>query len=260
VVSIPNTQVRYIQSSIVGNEYRISIALPSDYSSSDTTYPVLYVTDANANFVVATQILWGLQAVHEVPQVLIVGIGYRTDSLAHLLRSRDLTPTPFTFRNQKFGSGGGPLFLKFMREELKPFIRKNYRVSSEAAFAGYSYGALFGLYTLFHAPETFQRYFIGSPSLWYDSLITFKYEKQYASTHTDLPAKIFMSVGSLEEAIPLAHMVTNMKKFADTLQSRHYPNLHLTTHVFEEEKHSTGGPAAFSRGMRVIYQKEPKIM
>ena len=258
-VTIPGTEVRYIQSSIIGDEFKIFIALPANYRSADTTYPVLYCTDANTGFAVTTQIIRVMQLDNELPQIIIVGIGYRSgDTLSKWseLRSRDLTPT--SVPNEV--TGGAPKFLRFIREELMPFIKKNYRASGDAAYAGYSHGGLFGLYALFHEPSTFNRYVIGSPSIFYDSLVTLKYEADYAAKHSDLAARVFMSVGELEEKAdpllpPAYKMVTNMQQLADNLLSRRYPSLHLQTVLFPGETHLSGYPCAMSRGFRVIYQK-----
>lgn len=258
-VSIPETEVRHIQSLIVGDEFEISVALPGNYQSTDTTYPVMYVTDANVWFAASTQIMRFLQLPGQgaLPQILLVGIGYRTESVSKWrdLRNRDLTPTPLPDAINRL-SGGAAKFLRFMREELMPFINKNYRTSRDVGYAGGSYGGLFGLYTLFHEPETFQRYIIISPSIWYDSLVTLRHEADYAITHSDLPARVFMSVGSLEQkADTTAGMINDMRQLADRLQSRRYPNLHLDTMIFDGETHRSGIAPAISRGMRVIYQK-----
>ena len=258
-VSIPGTEVRYIQSSIVGDEFKIYIALPFNYRSTDTTYPVLYITDANWDFAEVTQIVRIMQQDNEVPQIIIVGIGYRSaDSVSRWLelRNRDLTPTSIP----DYISGGAPRFLRFIREELMPFVKKTYRSAAEATYAGYSFGGLFGLYVLFHGPDTFQRYIIGSPSIDYDNLVTLKYEADYAAKHVDLSARVFMSDGELEEgADPFlgaaSRYVTNMKLLSDKLLSRRYPSFHLQTIVFDGETHLSGGAAAISRGIRVIYQK-----
>jgi len=258
-VSIPETEVRHIQSSIVGDEFEISIALPSNYYSTDTTYPVLYITDANLFFAATTQIVRMMQLGNELPQMLIVGIGYRSDSLSNwlALRSRDLTPTPTPDPNgQGWLTGGAPLFLRFIREELIPFITKNYRTSPDATYAGISYGGLFGLYVLFHEPTTFHTYLIGSPSIWFDNRVILKYEADYAKINRDLSAKVFMSVGELEERqSSAAKMVTNMKQLADTLMSRKYPGLNLETKIFEGETHVSAPAVETSRGLRSIYRK-----
>ncbi|MFZ1977092.1 MAG: alpha/beta hydrolase-fold protein, partial [Bacteroidota bacterium] len=76
-VSIPKTKVRYIQSTIVGDEFKIYIALPANYRSTNKTYPVLYFTDANWTFALVTQIARFMQLGKELPQIIFVGIGYR---------------------------------------------------------------------------------------------------------------------------------------------------------------------------------------
>jgi predicted alpha/beta superfamily hydrolase len=137
-----------------------------------------------------------------------------------------------------------------------PFINKNYRTSADASYAGYSGGGLFGLYVLFHEPDTFQRYIIGSPSIWWGNLVTLKYEADYATKHPNLSARVFMSVGELEErADTTSKMVTNMKQLAKKLLSRRYTSLHLQTIVFDGETHLSGFSIAICRGLRVIYQK-----
>jgi predicted alpha/beta superfamily hydrolase len=257
--SLFDTEVRYLKSAIVGDEFEISIALPFNYRDSDTTYPVLYMTDANMLFAAMTQMTRGMAqpGIEELPQIILVGIGYRIDSLAqwYRLRSRDLTPT---ITEDLWPTGGAPLFLRFIREELMPFIKKNYRASPDASYAGYSLGGLFGLYVLFHTPEVFQRYIIGSPWILYDDEVTLKYESKYASTHRDLSARIFVSVGELEETagkVTGSTVVRDMKLLADKLTNRHYPGLSLDTKVFEGETHLSGGMVAFMRGLRSIYQK-----
>ena len=252
------TETKYLSSSIVGDEFEISVSLPL-FSRRDTTYPVLYVMDANVDYAMTTRIASMLQLGKELPQVILVGIGYRTDSLFTwlALRSKHLTPTvvPDPTGN-KWQTGGAPLFLRFIREELMPFIRANYPASKSSAFLGYSYGGLFGLYTLFHHPETFERYIIGSPSIWFDSTVTFRYEEQYASAHSDLPAKVFMSAGQLEEKLGIKYnMLGNIKTLADILLKRRYPTFRLETVVFDTETHLSGGAVAISRGLRAAYAK-----
>ncbi|MCK5651939.1 MAG: hypothetical protein KAJ42_11195, partial [Gemmatimonadetes bacterium] len=93
------------------------------------------------------------------------------------------------------------------------------------------------LYTLFHAPDSFDRYIVGSPSIWWDEKITMQFEEEYAAAYTDLPAEVFMSVRLLEEdpEIPesaTAAMVTNVREMAERLNNRSYPGLRLTTHFW----------------------------
>jgi predicted alpha/beta superfamily hydrolase len=252
--SFPQPRISYLHSVIVGDDYKLSVALPAGYDASHSSYPVLYVTDANTNFAAAAQTIRHLTQNKELPPMIVVGIGYRTDSLAKILRLRDMTPDhdPSIRRSH---AGRSASFLRFIQEELMPFVQKNYRASSDAGYTGMALGGVFGLYVLFHEPETFHRYLIASPSIWYDSSVIFKYEQEYARTHHDLPVRLYLSVGGREETeANFTHMETNLKQLAGTISNRHYPGLHLRTQLLDGETHFSVYPVALSHGLREIYR------
>jgi predicted alpha/beta superfamily hydrolase len=263
------TETKILHSDLINENFEINISLPVDYLRSDTTYPVLFCTDANRNMGMITNIVNILSFPdNEIPRILVVGIGYSIKGLEDwgAKRNRDFTPTSDIDHDIKWKerlsvmsgrndlivtSGGALLFLNFIRDELIPFIESNYRVSSsDRAIMGYSHGGLFTLYALFHSSGTFQRYFAGSPSIWWDNTVIFKDEYEYAATHKDLPVKLFISVGSLEGKSTLE----NISKMAERLRSRNYPGLKLETHIFEDETHPSCYAGAISRALRVIYK------
>jgi predicted alpha/beta superfamily hydrolase len=265
-----------LESSIVDDTYRLHISLPVTYANSDRTYPVVYLADGNGLFPLVRSIADGLSAGLEIPWLIVVGIGYDTDRSMdwERYRERDLLPTDASAtdasRRQAFTRTGirrgqaGP-FLRFIRQELKPFINANYRTNpDDSTYMGTSYGGLFGLYVLFHHPDTFNRYVIGSPAIHHDNRVTLRYESHYAADHDDLPVRVFMSAGAREEVDdpliePSFQFVTNMKRLAKTLRERRYPGLQLTTHVFEDETHGSVVPATFCRGLRVVLGSTAKL-
>ena len=273
-VTIHNTETRKLFSSKVGQEFKISVAFPYTYASSENNYPVIYVLDANAAFGSVTEITRGLQLLKEMPETLIVGIDYPMgDFRASLgVRFRDLTPTEndewldesleeytelFGVPLESSGTGGADDFLHCIHEELMPFVKENYRVDpDDKTIVGGSLGGLFALYVLFHQSSTFDRYIISSPSIWWDNKSTFAHEANYAVENADLSAVVFMSVGALEESEDEpdeSSMVSDMQKLAKTLEARSYENLKLTTHLFENETHASVAPAAISRGLKAIF-------
>ena len=269
-VTLPNTEIRLLESSIVDDTYRLHISLPVTYANSNKTYPVVYLTDGNGLFPLTQSIAEGLSTGLEIPRLIVVGIGYDTDKSMQWerYRERDLLPTNASARDasrrQEFTRTGirrgqAGAFLRFIRQELKPFINANYRTNpDDSTFVGTSYGGLFGLYVLFHQPDTFNRYVIGSPAIHHDNRVVLTYESRYAAHHDDLPVRVFMSVGAREELDdpfiePLFQFVTNTKTLAKTLEERRYPGLQLTTHVFEDETHGSVVPATFSWGLRVVF-------
>lgn len=250
-----STQIIHLHSAIAGDDYMISVSLPAGYNKSHSSYPVLYVTDANSNFAAAVRSVRHMTQNEKLPPLIVVGIGYRTDSLARVLRLRDMTPDhdPTIRRSH---AGHSAVFLRFIKEELMPLVHKKYRASSEAVYAGMAIGGVFGLYVLFHQPETFQRYLIASPSIWYDSTVIFKYYREYTQKHQDLKAGVYLSAGGREETeAGFTRMETNIKKLAELLENLHYPNLRIRTQVLEDETHFSVFPAALNYGLRYLFPR-----
>jgi len=149
------------------------------------------------------------------------------------------------------GSGGAENFLRFIREDLIPLVSSQYRVDpKDRCFSGYSLAGFFGLYTLFHQPDTFQRYIISSPWMDGDDPQMLRFETEYATTHSDLPATVFVGAGSLEPEF----MVNNISKLEKAFRNRNYPNLQLHTQIFEGETHLSVLPYTITRGLKVVYK------
>jgi predicted alpha/beta superfamily hydrolase len=250
--------------------YQIWVARPDGYTKQHAPYPVLYVGDANTLFGIAAETAYLLAISKQIPAVLVVGIGYPRPgqgfSSSWVGRNLDFTPPvnkawtelilkDLLEKSRAYGYesvtaiGGAPEFLAFVRDELVPSIEAKYNVSgSDRAWGGYSLGGLFGLYALLNGGSPFQRFLIGSPSILFADHVINRIEADHASTHRSLPSKVFMSTGDSGD-IP----VNDIQDFAAQLRS-HYSGLSLDVHIFEGENHSSGPPAAFSRGLRSIYQ------
>ncbi len=261
--SISGTHYYELHSKAIGETFTINVALPP--GAGDEPLPVVYLTDGNMMFPMVTSTIRLLQLGQELPPMLLVGIGYKNTADVMLLRSRDLTPThDDTFDGgglsevpEDFKTGGADAFLDFIRDEVKPFIKARYKVQPDAdTLAGDSLGGLFALHALFTRPSEYRNYIAGSPSIWWDKAVLMTTEAAYAENNEDLAARLFISIGSLEEqgerAAPFK-MVTNMHALADRLESREYPSFAMTRYEFEKETHLSVIPATFSRGLRVVF-------
>ncbi len=247
-VSMPNTEVRHLSSSATGRDYDIYVRLPDTYEQ-DTyrDYPVIYSLDGQWDFKMLDSICSGLVYDKFIPEVIIVGITYSGEDPDYgELRAQDYTP----IRDAYFGGGGdGPKFLAFFKEQLIPFIESTYRADpSRRVLMGSSYGGTFTLYALFSNPTLFQGYLAGSPTVVYGNRFAFKQEAEYAASHTDLPVRLFISVGGAEE---LAYPV---EEFTQVLRDRKYQGLVLRTLTIEGEGHASNKPESYNRGLRFILQ------
>jgi predicted alpha/beta superfamily hydrolase len=211
--------------------------------------------------------------------MLVVGIGYRLGALIDtvVIRTRDLTPTVDAdyarLVPEQSEMGGAPRLLEFIRAELMPWVAARYNVEAAgAAYFGHSLGGLFGCYTLLHAPDTFHRYGISSPSLWWHFQMMFEREQAYAAAHDDLDARVFFAIGAFEDeagrhreaerlsaelqALARARpidMVADMARMVECLRGRGYPSLELESIVLPGEFHITVWPVCLSRSLRYLF-------
>ncbi len=275
-VSLSGTQQYRFYSDIADRAYKLFIAKPMVPVSPGDGCAVLYLLDANMVFMSVTEITRLLQFSGELPPVFVVGIGYMEDDWQQVCNRRlqEFTPTanPDLKELWSLTANGGEahLFLRFVQEELKPFIEASYPVNSnDAALAGASLGGLFALYTLFHTPAAFNKYIIGSPAVYWDNGVLWDYEKAFSQQSHYIDAKIFMGVGGEEDAelknLPEAHrdkfshvsMINDMQKMAETLKG--YGGLELQSHVFENETHMSVVMPWLSHGLRKLYSPAKQI-
>jgi predicted alpha/beta superfamily hydrolase len=241
-----NTTEQNIYSESVNDTFRILVSLPDNYSLSEQKYPVLYVLDGDIAFGMAASIARYLQIGDNIPELIIVGIGYGSiDKSAGEKRKRDYRPT---------SANGAENFLSFLEEELIPLIDSNYRtVPGDRTINGYSVGGLFALYSLFTKPEIFSRYILGSPSLSWDEYSIFKYEENSPDKILDKKINIFISVGSEEPDEkyfnPIDNLVTQM-------QERKYSGVKLEAKVFDGSSHLAGPPESLTHGLLSVFGKE----
>jgi predicted alpha/beta superfamily hydrolase len=269
-------QVFDIDSAAVGDRLRVTVAPGAPGS------PTLYVLDPVFLFDLAVGVATLLRTAARLtggpfPDLTVVGVGYPTDDPREVfaLRARDLTPTAgaatTAFPLPPLPFGGAAPFLAALADEVVPAVEDRHATDpTRRALAGFSFGGLFALYALFHRPELFAGYVVGSPSLWWDDGIATRWEEAWARGHADLAARVLLSVGANEQTVgdswknegfPLAALeriaeVDAVRGLADRLRGRGYPGLRLELAEFAGEYHLTAPPAMFGRGLFTVFEPE----
>ena len=247
-VTLAGTHARTLHSTTVGEDYQLSVWLPPSYHSSSFAYPVVYVLDANIAFGIAANMTDLLSFAREIPEVIVVGIGYEGNWTAS--RTRDLTPSIDVGWP---GSGGADNFLAFLENELLPFIDASYRTDpKDRSLWGYSLGGLFVLYTLLNEPELFQRYVAGSPFVGWDFNLIADQEKSFFETQASLPGVLIITVGSEEHTFMPGYR-SNIESFATALQERNYDGLQLELLLLEDETHFSGTARSYVTGLKAAF-------
>ena len=254
--SMPNTELRYLHSSVNGIDYKLYISYPEDYFRQPTkAYPVLYLLDADYSFAIAKNITDHLSHRNHLQEILLVGIAYDGPNRYRINRTRDYTPThsiePVGFPEiQEAYSGGGKKFLDFLEQELLPYIDREFRTTHFRAITGHSYGGLFASWTLLTRPRLFDGYILVSPSLWYDRKLLFRIDDHLAEHSGDL--RIYCTVGD-REVNEHWNMPQDLSEFVKRLKDKNLPQLHLEFEVGEGETHNSIFPSAVSNGIRFVF-------
>ncbi|RZJ90981.1 MAG: alpha/beta hydrolase [Brevundimonas sp.] len=259
---LKGTQVWSVPDPVSGRDYEVFVSLPASYETSpQRRYPVLYVTDADYAFPIIRQIARRVNLEGPViEEFILVGLSYARDDSPVVSRNRDYTPTP---RGPRSASstvhGGGPAYQTWLKTQALPFIERRFRADpTRRVLLGHSYGGLLGAQILFTEPEMFSAYVLGSPSFWFDRRHIMTMEADYARTHRDLPANVFMYIGAFEGPGPTprhstdSDMVGDVQRMETALRSHGYPSLRVRSTVLEDEDHLTVAPVGFTRALMAL--------
>lgn len=144
---------REVPSEVLGEDRRILVHLPRGYAESDRTYPVI-VKLHGAPLSFFAPISAGLDLLAEsglIPEVILVGV----EQHGHWeVRPRDVGGPRLTVRAEEF--------LRFLVDDFLPFVDAEYRTKDLRILMGTYDCALFALYALAEAPESFNAYLTNS--------------------------------------------------------------------------------------------------
>ncbi|MBK7911753.1 MAG: alpha/beta hydrolase [Bacteroidetes bacterium] len=158
-----------IRSTVMNEERTLNIYLPPGYNEQDSVrYPVIYLLDGSVDedFIHMAGLVYflGFPWLNLCPPSIVVGI-------ANVDRKRDYTfPTTVEKDKKDFPTtGGSAAFIRYLGEEVIPYIRSRYKTNNTSTLIGQSFGGLLATEVLFTHPDWFSKYLIVSPSLWWDN-------------------------------------------------------------------------------------------
>lgn len=188
---------------------------PGYYEQPWRHFSVLYLHDGQNLFDGATSFIPGMDwhvgqtadhfiGIGSVEPLIIVGI-YNTGKQ----RIREYTPT----RAPKLGGGRADRYAKFLIEEVKPFVDREYRTLSAAAHTGLggsSLGGLVSLYLGLKMPQIFGKIAALSPSVWWNQRVMHRF---LASAQVHARPRIWLDIGTCEGS----RIVQDVEQFRDVL-------------------------------------------
>lgn len=186
----PHAQVtrHRFASPTLGNERNIWVVTPRDYAAQPSAYGLLVVFDGFEyhRVVPVPTILTNLVAEQRIPSLVAVLI----DSPDQETRDRELTCNP--------------LFLAFLTQELLPWIRQHYHVTTDprqTMVAGSSHGGTAALYAAVSHPEIFGMVLSQSGSFWWSPADDPEQEwlARFVATREQMPDGCYLEAGIYED-------------------------------------------------------------
>lgn len=256
--SLVNSSVNFY-STEVDDEYKIQIAVPSNYNESPSVrYPTVYLTDAFYFFDGTTQfpnaligpggtlgIIEELIETSYLPPCILVGINYERNPNSQRLRD--------------FGeTASRPVFYDFLRKELIPFIDDNYRTDpSSRTLLGHSLGANFVAYCLFQHNSSntglFNQFVMLSITYgYYPDLFEAEssvFESFDGVTGPSLNISVFSAIGERDTSVS----VPANTELINRLKSRYYKDFRFLGKLYEEHSHGSIVRPGFIEGLKWVF-------
>ncbi len=234
-----------IESEILDETRPIIVGTPRSYESGQETFAALYVLDGSNHFHYTTAIANFLAANDRIPEMLVVGVPNFTN------RSRDLTPPAEGEVDPSISPeyGGANDFLRFLSDELMPWVDERYRTRQHTILVGHSLGGLFTLHALVTQPDVFDGYIAISPSLqWDDQALVSRAETFFENT-PELTADLYMTMGN-ETGADLG----GLHKLAGVLDEHAPKGFRWNMRVMPEETHGSVPLRSFRQGLEAIFE------
>lgn len=181
-----------IYSEIIGEDKEYWVHLPVNYENSKNRYPVLYITDGDEHFHLASGTTEFMSSQYVIPELIVVAIFHKD-------RNHDLTPTHSLKNLDGFESdaakvsGGGEKLLQFIEKELIPEIKNSYRTGPYRIFAGHSLGGLLSVYAYLNHNQLFNAFISMDPALNWDNHYCERILRNSTWQSPDLNSKLYIS-------------------------------------------------------------------
>ncbi|MGF6571315.1 putative alpha/beta superfamily hydrolase [Paraburkholderia sp. GAS333] len=264
---MPDTLGVAVESAVNGQRYQILIHRPSaTVKEPPGGFPVLYVLDGNATFVLAAQAARLQERL--TGGLIVVGVDAQSNALFDPpARYRDLTTpaadnawgVPKDRNGGPLKTGGADAYRDFLVNEVAAVVDGCMHVNKQrTTLFGHSLAGLFVLHTLLTHPDSYDRYIAASPSIWWNDRAVLN---ELSSLRTDRSGgrkALHLMVGGAEQTLAAsapavrvdrvthAAMNDNVQLLYTRLKQEHSDDVDVALDVFSGANHVSYLPAALS--------------
>ncbi|MFC2156497.1 alpha/beta hydrolase [Acidobacteriota bacterium] len=233
-----------IHSKVLDENRTLLILLPTGYDQSDESYPVLYLLDAKSHFIHVSGIVNFLSwdYVKRIPKMIVVAI-------VNTQRGRDFSPAEWP--GYDYYTGGGDNFIRFLNEDLFPFINQTFRTQNYKILVGHSLAGTFTLYSFLTRPELFDGYISLSPAVFWHDRIMLKKMDIFLEQHTERNRFLYIA-HEYKEGSP----ASTMTELENALQKRSPKGLQWISVLKDKDDHFSYIHKAIYEGLEFIFKKK----
>jgi predicted alpha/beta superfamily hydrolase len=159
-----DTRYHPFESETLGHVLHIYVRVPeSSAQNPDQRYPTVYLLDGGINFPLLSSYYHYLRLGEEVPELILVGISYGSDTFdGGNFRSSDFTAPS----EEREWWGKAPTFQSVLEHELLPMIEAEYASNpGQRIIFGQSLAGQFVLFNTLTQPEMFWGHIASNPAL-----------------------------------------------------------------------------------------------
>lgn len=184
------------ESKILGGKVTYLEHLPDGYENSGKEYPVIFMMNGHIipAFANAAAIVDNLSN-DRIPDMILIGIS-----------NEGVAGTYWSCPDDTGFVKGGETFHNFLKEELIPEIKKNYRTNNFNILAGQSNTGLYVLYNFLFYPDLFNAYVVASPMLGFCPGFFLNKTKAFLKDDTGINKKLYIAYGDLDYVEVLNHI------------------------------------------------------
>ena len=246
-------EIHTLNSTALGERRQLNIYFPPGYGEKpDAKYPVIYLLDGavHEDYHHVTGLVQFLVTYNLMPQSIVVGI-------ANVDRYRDFTyPSQVAEDKEALPtSGGSEAFRRFLAEELKPMIDREFPTDGTDTLIGQSLGGLLAAEIFIKTPDLFDHYMIVSPSFWWDGGKLLDAMPAALDKLGEEKKTVYVALGSEGP-----EMQAGVDRFLVMLKAGAPKNLTWHFESLPKETHATILHRALYRGFEVIYGETYKGM
>lgn len=238
-----------LHSKLLNEDRDYWVYLPPSYKPgryyAPQKYPVMYLLDGEWNFAWACQVAQFMGEALKIPELIVVAI-------PNTERERDLTPTHAT---NVVSSGGGPIFERFLSEELGPTVDAKFRTAPYRILVGHSIGGALAIDGFLRQTDRFDAFIAIDPSLWWDDRVLVQRAKEFAPRKNSHEV-LFVAEANWPQNL---YDATNSNKYASdlflsALRTNTASGIRVGSEFLDSEDHGSSRLMALYAGLEFVFE------